>query len=533
MQVAGVAEVAAELEVSRQRLLKLREREDFPAPIQELAQGPIWDLDAIRRWNGSGVRTSAAGRPRSEVAARTLGGRFVLEEKIGTGGFADVWRATDRRAAGSGADVVAVKVLHGIHMANPDYVARFRRERELLLKLDHPHIMKLHASEDLDDGRIWMAMALAQRSLAEERDHFVGNPVRINDLFKQICAGVEYLHANGILHRDLTPGNVLLTAAQTWAISDFGLAVEVARTTRITPQKTHYGVGTDDYAAPEQRWRALDATEAADIYSLGKILQELVTGRPPVGAMTGSNTFRAVIDTATSAEPDDRYPSVAAFRTAMQRALEAEATASWEAPTETAERLLERIRLARPAAVDLDELLTWAGRLDDRDHDEKHLLVTVLPRLSKHSVSVLWRDRHDTFLHTYLRYARIVEDAGLNFSFCNVVADFGAMVVGVTEDAGVLRATISSLCEMGHQHNRWHVRGVVTSLLQAIRTHHDAIAAVEGLAEASDDAVTWTLSDFTLRSLHPHLREHLASRLGNAEPAPDDYLDDDDELDLG
>lgn len=524
MRLGGVTEIASELNISRQRLLKLREREDFPEPIQELAQGPVWDLDVVRSWNGSGVRTSSAGRPRTEVAARTLGGRFLLEEKIGSGGFADVWRATDRRAAGSGVDVVAVKVLKGTHLANPDYVARFRQERELLLKLDHPNVMKLHGSEDLSDGRVWMAMPLAQRSLASELAHFTGNPVRINDLFTQICAGVEYLHQSKVLHRDLTPGNVLLTAQQIWAISDFGLAVEVERTTRITP-KTVVGMGTDDYAAPEQLWRAFDATEASDIYSLGKILQHVVTGQRPVGTVQVNSPFRAVIETATSSEPAQRYPSVAAFRAAMQRALDAEATASWEAPEETAQRLLERVRFDRPAAADLDELMAWVGGLDEYNPTQMGLQATVLSRLSRRSIQTLWRDRHDAFLNAYLRYARHLQDSNLNFAFCDVVADFCASVVGVTEDAIVLRATVTALCEMGYSHSRWHVRGVVIGLLQSVRAHHEASAAVEGLALLSDDALTWSLSNFTLRSLHPHLREHVTDRLG-FDPDDDEPIAD-------
>ena len=100
MRMGGVTEISELLGVSRQRLSRLRERPDFPDPIGELAVGPIWDLDAIEAWKGSGSRQSSAGRPSASAAARTLGGRFVLEEKIGSGGFADVFRAADRKQAG-------------------------------------------------------------------------------------------------------------------------------------------------------------------------------------------------------------------------------------------------------------------------------------------------------------------------------------------------------------------------------------------------------------------------------------------------
>lgn len=511
MEFGGVTEVAAELAVSRQRLSKLRERGDFPMPVQELAQGPIWDLEVIRGWKGSGIRSSA-GRPRSEVAARTLGGRFVLEEKIGSGGFADVYRAGDRRSASTVPDVVAVKVLKGVHQANPDYVARFRQERNLLLKLDHANVIQMHATGDLEDGTTWLAMPLAQRSLADEIGYFTGQPARIVDLMKQVCAGVSYLHQNRILHRDLKPENILLTLGGTWAISDFGLAVEVERTTRITPT-TRYGMGTDDYSAPEQLRRAFDATEAADIFSLGKILQHLITGERPVGSTMASSPFRSVIDTATSTDPGDRYPSVATFLAALQRALDAEATAGWESPEDTAKRLLDRIRVDSPTAADLEELITWASNLDEDDEDEMRLLATVLPRISRYSVRVLWRDRHASFENVYTRYAQHIATRSFRFDFCDVLADFCASVVGETRDLTILRSTITALCQLGSDHSRWHVRGVVAEILQGIRQHDEAAAAVDGLAAADDKSVRWTLSDFTLRSLQPHLRRHIEDRL--------------------
>jgi serine/threonine protein kinase len=511
MEPGGVSEVAEALGVSRQRLAKLREREDFPEPLAELAQGPVWDLGAIRAWNESGLRPSAAGRPRSDVAARTLGGRFLLEQKIGSGGFADVYRAYDRKHSGTSPEVVAVKVLRNVHLADPDVVERFRRELGLLEKLDNPHVMKVLASGELENGSVWFAMPLAQQSLADEIDQFSNRPALVLDLMKQICIGVGYLHEQGILHRDLKPGNILRTADGSWAISDFGLAVEVERTTRLTPA-TRFGMGTAHYSAPEQLRNAFAATERADIYSMGKVLQHVVTGQVPVSSDLPNSVFRSVIETATSPRPEDRQASAALFFGGIQRAVNALNSAMPEPAEDAAARLLERVRLPKPNAKDLDELIRWASSLDEDNYDEMQALARVLPWISAHSIRTLWSSRRPAFRNVFARFARFIADrASFSFDFCDVLAEFCRRVVEITDDIGILREATTALCELGANHNRWHVRTTVAAMLQAIRDSEQAAAAVEGLAAASEDAVRWTVTDFTLRSLHPHLRNHIAA----------------------
>ena len=163
MRMGGVTEVAEMLGVSRQRLAKLRERADFPDPLGELVQGPVWDLDAVERWNGSDSRQSAPGRPPAGIAARTLGGRFVLEEKIGSGGFADVFRAADKKQGG----VVAVKILHDVAALSPEALRRFSRELRLMEDLEHPHVVPVLGQGETEQEGVWYAMPLAQGSLAD------------------------------------------------------------------------------------------------------------------------------------------------------------------------------------------------------------------------------------------------------------------------------------------------------------------------------------------------------------------------------
>ena len=502
LRIGGVTEVANLLGVSRQRLLKLRERADFPDPIGELAQGPVWDLEEIASWNGSGLGRSSSGRPRSDVAARTLGGRFVLETPIGQGGFADVYRAVDKKDGGT---PVAVKILRDVESVDPEVIRRFRRELRLLEGMHHENVVPILGHADTDDEGIWYAMPLAAGSLVDFLPEITTNYPAILDLMRQVCAGLKYVHQRPIYHRDLKPANILLSSEGTWAISDFGLAVEVERQTTVLTSTMRAGLGTRFYTAPEQ-WRvARTADHRSDIYSLGKILQELVTGELPITNEMPPGILRPVVERATVDRPDARYQSVDDFFGAVERAI-GERDTKWESAEDTARRLLERVRLPKPTDDDLDELLAWGLELDEHSLDDMEALSRVLPWLSNKAISRLWEMNSDGFRRLYTRYADYVESGGFSFEFCDVLADFGGHAVERTKDIRMLHVTLVSLTSMGYRHNRWHVRGVVTTMLQSIRQSEDAVAAAEALRAADIHAVRWTLNEFSLRSLHPTLR---------------------------
>lgn len=500
--MGGVTEVAELLGVSRQRLSKLRERPDFPDPIGNLAQGAVWDLDVVEAWHGSGSRTSRAGRPKAADAARTLGGRFVLEEKIGQGGFADVYRAADNKQGGQ---LTAVKILHDIAMVEPEAIRRFHRELRLLEGLSHPHVIQVLGQGEMSQDAVWYAMPLAQGSLLDAIPEMAGNQALVLDAVRQVCAGLSYIHEQGIFHRDLKPGNVLRTQSGTWAISDLGLAVEVERQTTKLTSTLRQGLGSWWYTAPEQWLSAGSADQRSDIYSLGKVLQELLTGDPPVNNEMPAGPLRPVVERATANRPEHRYSSVAEFLTAVEGAIEAP-EGTWETAEDAAKRLLERVRLPRPADGDLAELLSWAQALDEEEVEDMAALARVLPWTSEGSVRRLWASDSDAFQRVFVRYCRYVGAAGFAFEYCDVLADFARRAAEQTGDVTVLRVAVRSLAQLGYSHNRWYVRDVLTSVLQAIRDAEPAVAAIDGLSEAGEAAVAFSVSEFTLRSLHPVLR---------------------------
>lgn len=501
MRLGGVKEVAGELGVSRQRISQLRGKNGFPEPIGEIAAGPIWDLDAVAQWNSSGLRRSSGRPPDTRML---LDSRYLLDpEPLGSGGFADVYRATDTREVESARNpVVAVKVLRDL--TDEEVRRRFERELRLVGDCRHPNIVPILDTGEDDTGSFWYAMPLAKGSLADEEDRYVGQDDRILHIMRQLLAGLGYVHKKGIFHRDIKPANVLRLATDTWAISDFGLAREAERTTTALTS-TLQGVGTFFYAAPEA-WKGAKFAEApADIFSMGKLLHHLVSGELPIDSDGVDGRFRTVIRKATRQRPQDRYGSVED----MLKALEMLATAEdqWDSPSDRATSLTERLRSEELDDSALDELLELA-LAGNRVATELH---ETIPMMSKTALSRLWERDPDSYRLLIERFAETVESRSWEFGFCDVIANFFNRAVTVSGDDEVLRNSIGALVELGPSHNRWHVQDVAVGILQRIRSPHSAMSAAEALRSASASDVTWTIGEFVCRSLHPIIREVVAN----------------------
>jgi eukaryotic-like serine/threonine-protein kinase len=504
MLLGGAAEVAETLGVSRQRVSVLRKQSSFPTPVAELASGPVWDLEQVRRWANSGSRRRP-GRP-SRSSAQILGGRFELRDMIGSGGFADVFRATDRLGAALEEDeIVAVKVLRTVEDAEAR--RRFARELRMMQEIDHPNVVPVIESGEDAEGRPWYAMPLAQGSLADALPEFSNDDARIVDVMRQIGAGLRYLHEreDPIFHRDLTPMNVLRTSAGDWAISDFGLAREAERRTGSLTT-TNANLGTFFYQAPETMTDAKNARVPADIYSLGRILDALIRAEHPLpGSTTPESPFRQVVRKATRFNPDERYATVAEMVEVVQRAVKAP-RGRWETTDEALERLRDRIRDGDKGNALLELIRLQAGA---DEYALRHDLSLVFPYMSRDQIATAWDADPDRFRSAISSFSQAIGKGGYEFSFCDVLADFCADVVSEVDDVEVLEEVIEGLTALGPSHNRWHVRSVLVRLLQEIRTTEAALAALDGVRAAPISAVEWSLENqaFTIRSLHPALRD--------------------------
>jgi TolB-like protein/Tfp pilus assembly protein PilF/predicted Ser/Thr protein kinase len=204
-------------------------------------------------------------------------GDYQILEEIGRGGIGVVYRARHRRS------IVALKRILPYHAGSRDTVVRFRREAEAAASLVHPNILPIYELSECDDGLPFFTMKFAGGgSLLEAVPELRSEPRRAVALMAKVARAVQYAHGQGILHRDLKPGNILLDGRGEPLVSDFGLARCLEPASNLTRTLTAFGAS--DYAAPEQvdsECTGAKLTPAADVYSMGAILFDLLTGRPP------------------------------------------------------------------------------------------------------------------------------------------------------------------------------------------------------------------------------------------------------------
>ncbi|HWU86199.1 MAG TPA: serine/threonine-protein kinase, partial [Kofleriaceae bacterium] len=272
------------------------------------------------------------------LLGRDLDSKYTLLEKLGQGGMGAVYRAEQR---GLGREV-AIKVITTHRVADSDMIKRFLREAKLASRLGHPNAVGIIDFGQTSDGVCYLVMELVTGRTLDEvfADEGVFPPERLVRIAAQICDALECAHALQIVHRDLKPSNAMLLAQgrDFVKILDFGLAKSVASgdVTAVTISGTV--LGTPAYISPE-RARGERCDGRADLYSLGVMLYLLGSGRlpfqsssphellamhgsEPVPAMTGvPRALARVIERLLRKDPAERYPTAAAVRKALERAL--------------------------------------------------------------------------------------------------------------------------------------------------------------------------------------------------------------------
>ncbi len=263
----------------------------------------------------------------------TVDGRYTLLRRIGSGGMADVWLAEDSHLQRS----VALKILHQRFAQDREFVERFRREAEAAAGLQHPNVVAVFDRGDVD-GTYYIAMQLLEgRSLKALIDQGL-TPEQAVGLVRQILEAAGFAHRHGVVHRDLKPQNVLVDAEGKVTVTDFGIAR--AGASEITQAGSV--MGTPHYLSPEQA-QGQDVTAVSDLYSIGVILYEALTGRVPFEADSAvaiamkqvshmpqrpssinpavSPALDAVTMRALEKEPGQRFQSAEAFIAALDAAL--------------------------------------------------------------------------------------------------------------------------------------------------------------------------------------------------------------------
>jgi WD40 repeat protein/predicted Ser/Thr protein kinase len=239
---------------------------------------------------------SATEKP---VLPRAFGAYELLEE-VARGGMGIVFKARQSQLN----RVVAVKVMAAGQFAAPDFVKRFRTETEAVASLDHPNIVPIYEVGECEGQPFFSMRFIEGGSLAGRISNrgFQISEGEAAGLLAKLARAVHYAHQRGILHRDIKPGNILLDAQGEPFLTDFGLAKLVDKESTLT--RTMAMLGTPSYMSPEQaRGEAKQLTTAVDVYGLGAVFYELLTGQPPFAGGTTMETVRQVL------EKEPRRPS--------------------------------------------------------------------------------------------------------------------------------------------------------------------------------------------------------------------------------
>ena len=262
-----------------------------------------------------------------------IAGRYRIDERLGSGGMGTVYAGYDQRLD----RMVAVKVLRDDLTRDPSLRHRFEREARAAARVSHPHAVAIYDTGEDDDRDIFIVMErLSGRTLGHELADGPLDEDRLRDVADAVLGALGAAHAQGLVHRDVKPGNILLTDDGTFKVCDFGIAtsLDAGETTTRVP------LGTPAYTAPE-RLRGLRATERSDLYALGVVLYEAAAGaRPFTGngavavaeaVVAGNHTdlherrpdlspaFVATVERALATDPADRFADADEMRAALDR----------------------------------------------------------------------------------------------------------------------------------------------------------------------------------------------------------------------
>jgi serine/threonine protein kinase len=288
-------------------------------------------------------------------------GNYQILEEIGRGGMGVIYRARQRHSR----RIVALKRILSYHADSQDTLMRFRREAQAAANLDHPNILPIYEVSETHEGLPFFSMKFAGGgSLLEAASALRGEPRRAVALMAKVARALQYAHDQGILHRDLKPGNILLDGNGEPLVSDFGLAKWLEPTGHLTRTPTIFG--TPGYISPEQvNGSAGNLTRTADVYSLGAVLFDLLTGRPP---FTGEHALKTIQQATEKPAPKLRALAPALDRdleTICAKCLERDPNARYRSAGELADDLERWLHghsiVARPVSPPV-HLWRWVRR---------------------------------------------------------------------------------------------------------------------------------------------------------------------------
>lgn len=425
--------------------------------------------------------------------------KYHVGERIGAGASAEVFECRREEDGLS----FALKKLNP--SCDEEDRRRFRREVRMQAQLRHKNVVPIVAM-NLDDDPAWFVMPLAECSLREHLSDQKGEDQVW--IIREMAAGLQHAHDNGVIHRDLKPENVLFLRDQSGttrvAVSDFGLGRFVTRDSTTITEKG-VSLGTVQYMAPEQHADAKNVGHRADIYSVGKVLYEVLTGESPYPEMDYSKIprkFVYIIQKACQRRPDDRYSTV-------QEMIDDLTLASREnwLVTKPVETVLDEVEAILEEQDFTTSRVEKLARLLVENTDDNEVLTRVLPMLTEPVLRSLIRN-HMPMLITVLKEYDKAVSGPLPFFYCDVAANFYERIFHWTDSDDLRVMILERLPHLGYSHNRFHVGDVFARIVSKL-DDPSLLLAVRDILRSDEDMAAWCGSYLEEHSLPSIIAEAL------------------------
>lgn len=396
---------------------------------------------------------------------------WIELEQLGNGGFARVVKCIKNYDEYK--EHFAKKVLS---VEDSESIRRFQREVRLLNSINHPRVVKVEDFQ-LNKSPYYFVMKMYNGSLFDEYPNIVGDMQRIVKVFNGILDGVEHLHQQGIYHRDLKPENILMNSDTDLVISDFGLGINInSGTTRLT--QTGRGMGTQLYMAPEQFDDSKRVDGRADIYSLGRMLYESMTGlltNPITDVSSLPQSLGRLITRATNYNPEGRFQNISDLREAFNLVIENLIQGSHQ--NDISSILAEVYSVNHLNEGQIEKLISSLENfMDDNDliHDFVMKVDTeIFKQLANYNI---------TFARGIISiFVDHVSSQGWGFTYTDSIGITCRSLFYAVGDTSIRSKLLFAVLEVGLSHNRWYVMDIFRELIYSIDDPTEAIEVVEEL----------------------------------------------------
>lgn len=370
--------------------------------------------------------------------------RYNLQMRIGElGGFGCVYKCVDENGY-----EFACKVLEkDTDMA----IKRFEREVRLLNRLNHPNIIKT-ITYNLSGEQKFYIMPLYKSSLYRVIPQIEGNMYAQHSVINAILNGIEYLHSEGVIHRDLKPANILYNNDNDIVITDFGLGIQQDSESSTLTQTAY---GTRRYCPPEQ-WENMHLVdERADIYAIGKIIEDIVTN---FETKTIENpTMKYIIDKCTKMDKNERFNSIEELRSIVNSYYYM-LFGEQQNPPFLEEHLLE----LATKELNQSEIIDIANEVSNASDAEK--IEIFFKNISTQNYKFLEQDSLVLTKGLVVQLCEYWNQSGWPFSYIDTIADLVRKIYGMSDDAGIKSLVLYEIMDLSILYNRWYAMDIVKEL---------------------------------------------------------------------